>query len=81
MSNDNGMTEEEFSMMISLISKYVNNEMDQFESWRFTSRFGDPFVNISLYAEGDGSAYTDVSKAIKKTSESSAYNKPLKQDF
>ena len=69
MPNNNGMTEEEFSMMISLLSKYVDNEMDQFDSWKFTSRFGDAFVNISLYSEGDDSAYIDVSKAIKKTSE------------
>ena len=69
MSAQHRMTVEEFEQMITLLSKFVETEMDQFESWKFQSRFGETFVNISAYPEGDGSAYTDVTKAIKKPCE------------
>ena len=65
MSNKNKMTDAQFSLMISLISQYSESEMDQFELWKFKSKFGETFINISLSPLGDGSAYTDVSNAIK----------------
>ena len=69
MSTQDRMTDEEFEQMITLLSKFVETEMDQFELWKFQSRYGETFVNISMYPEGDGTAYTDVTKAIKSPSD------------
>ncbi|KZN39331.1 hypothetical protein N480_00450 [Pseudoalteromonas luteoviolacea S2607] len=66
MSDNKKMTDEEFSQMITLLSRFIDTEMDQFESWKFESEYGVIYVNISMYAAGDSSAYTDVTKAIKK---------------
>ncbi|TQF67873.1 hypothetical protein [Pseudoalteromonas luteoviolacea] len=66
MSDNKKMTDEEFSQMITLLSRFADTEMDQFESWKFESEYGEIYVNISIHAEEDGSEYTDVTKAIKK---------------
>ena len=60
------MTDQEFSQMVTLLSKFANTEMDQFEGWKFNSEFGKIYVSISMYAEGDCSAYTDVTSAINE---------------
>lgn len=69
MPKQERMSDDEFEQMITLLSKFVETEMDQFELWKFQSSFGETFVNISAYPEGDASAYTDVTKAIKGPSE------------
>ncbi|KZN61961.1 hypothetical protein N473_20680 [Pseudoalteromonas luteoviolacea CPMOR-1] len=65
MSNNNKMTDEEFCQMITLLSKFANTEMDQFELWKFKSDFGEVLVSMSLNTSEDSSSYADVSEAIK----------------
>ncbi|MCF2858400.1 hypothetical protein L1286_13005 [Pseudoalteromonas sp. SMS1] len=66
MSDSKKMTNEEFSQMVTLLSKFANTDMDQFENWKFECEFGEVFVSLSLDVQGDKSVYTDVTRAIKK---------------
>ncbi|AOT13231.1 hypothetical protein S40542_10840 [Pseudoalteromonas luteoviolacea] len=60
------MTDEEFCQMITLLSKFADTAMDQFELWKFNNDSGEVLVSMSLSVGKDSSAYTDVTKLIEK---------------
>lgn len=48
------MDDREFQLLISLLQRYVEQELDQWEAWRFTTQYGDVYVDIRRQLPPDG---------------------------
>lgn len=55
------LDKEEFTLMVSLLRRYANYNMDQFENWKFDSNKGSVFISLSLKADDFEFAYDDLS--------------------
>lgn len=58
------MTDEEAAKNVLVALKYwVENHMDQWERWQFTTKYGQVFVHISYYSEPGAEAdYDEIDK-------------------
>ncbi len=68
MKDSQNLTDEEFKLMINLLKRYSENDMDQWEMWRFHSeqRGGPICVAITLGPDPDCdlSHYDDLARYI-----------------
>lgn len=58
------LTEEEFTAMLSLIKRYTETEMDQWQAWKFDTDFGNVFIEVTRDQRGSTDTYTDVSDLL-----------------
>ncbi|MEX2961556.1 hypothetical protein [Microbulbifer sp. TYP-18] len=42
------LSDAEFKQMLELLKRYVENDMDQWELWKFDSNFSKIYVNVSM---------------------------------
>ena len=42
------LTDEEMIQMFKLVKRYVETEMDQFENWKFDSKYGKVYLSIAI---------------------------------
>jgi len=54
----------EFKQMLSLIRRYSETSMDQWETWKLNSNKGMLFIDLRLSVPGPESAYTDMSDVL-----------------
>jgi len=59
------LNEDEFSLMLQLIQRYSKTELDQWNQWKFDSKFGKVFFSISRSSDNKDS-FEDVTHMIKK---------------
>lgn len=64
MASKKKLSESEFKEMIKLLNRYVNYNMDQWEAWKFDSKLGQTFVDISAKSKGPIEAYDDLTKFV-----------------
>ena len=67
MTTDKKLSDDEFSSMVTLLRRYVETEMDQWELWKFDTSRSKTFVSVSMYPSHGGTedAYTDLSHLLK----------------
>ena len=54
----------EFKQMLSLVRRYSETSMDQWETWKLNSIKGTLFIDLRLSVPGPESAYTDMSDVL-----------------
>lgn len=68
MENIQSLSDKEFKQMVNLLMRFAENEMDQWEMWRFHSeKLGCPIcvmVTIGPIPDCDISSYDDLSRFI-----------------
>ena len=47
MNNNNKLTDQEFKQLLNLVKRYTETEMDQFDHWKFQTKYGKVYVEIS----------------------------------
>ncbi len=52
--------------MFRLLYRHALTEMDQFDNFKFDTKYGKIFVSISMSAQRHDEAFTDVSHLLKK---------------
>lgn len=57
--DDPTLTEEEFGELLLYLRRYANTELDQFEHWSLTTKFGRVYVDMHR-AAGDPTWYVDL---------------------
>lgn len=62
------LSDKEMDTMFELIQRYSLTEMDQFDLWKFKTKFGYMYVTISM-SPGDVSeeAYHDITDLLPKS--------------
>ena len=50
--------------MFRLLHRYASTELDQFEDFKFDTKFGKVFVSISRSAQGHDEAFTDINHLL-----------------
>ena len=60
------LTDEEHMLMVRLIYRFANTEMDQFENAKFDTKYGPVFFSISRSSGGCDEAFHDVTAVIKQ---------------
>ncbi len=58
------LSNDEFKQMVSLIRRYSETSMDQWETWKLNSSKGTLFIDFRLSIPGPESAYTDLSDVL-----------------
>lgn len=64
MTMDIPLSNDEFKQMVSLIRRYSETSMDQWETWKLNSSKGTLFIDLRLSIPGPESAYTDLSDVL-----------------
>jgi len=59
------LKDEELGLMLNLIKRYAETEMDQFDILKFDTDFGKVYFSVSLSASDNGDSYTDVTEFMK----------------
>lgn len=60
------MTSAEIDQMFQLVKQYAENELDQFDLWKFNSNFGKVYIEISRgVPKSEENEYIDISHLIK----------------
>lgn len=67
MTMDIPLSNDEFKQMVSLIRRYSETSMDQWETWKLNSSKGTLFIDLRLSIPGPESAYTDLSDVLGET--------------
>ena len=60
------LSDEEFALMLGLIKRYAESEMDQSDMMRFDASHGQVFFNITMSDSLIDEAYTDVTYIMNK---------------
>lgn len=60
MSEQDKINEEEIKLMVSLLRKYSETMLDQFEHWSFSTEFGTVFIDLSRKVFSDESNYINL---------------------
>ena len=47
------LSDDELSLMLRLLARYADYELDQFEHWRIESKYGPVFIDISRHTNCD----------------------------
>ena len=58
------LSNDEFKQMLSLVKRYSETSMDQWETWKLNSNKGMLFIDLRLSVPGPESAYTDMSNVL-----------------
>ncbi|MEP7706637.1 hypothetical protein [Paraglaciecola sp. 25GB23A] len=66
MSESKPLSKEEFVEMLSLVKRYSESSMDQWETWKIDSSKGKLFIDLRLSINGYESAYTDLSDLLNE---------------
>ena len=59
------LTDEEHKLMVRLLYRFANTELDQFENAKFETKFGPVFFSISRSSGGYDDAFHDITDVIK----------------
>lgn len=66
MQSKQKLSKDEFREMLSLIKRYVTTEMDQWELWKFSTDFGNIYIDISMIPSRPEEAYVDLSHLMNE---------------
>ncbi|WP_299948415.1 hypothetical protein [uncultured Microbulbifer sp.] len=60
------LSDAEFKQMLELLKRYVENDMDQWELWKFDAKFSKIYVNVSMKPSHPGTeeAYVDMNNFL-----------------
>jgi hypothetical protein len=64
MEPESKLSDEECREMFRLLHRYASTELDQFEDFKFDTKFGKVFVSISRSAQGHDEAFTDINHLL-----------------
>lgn len=59
------LTDEEVALMFSLAKRYAETELDQFEIFKFDTKFGKVFFSLSQGQSRPDDGYIDVTGLIE----------------
>jgi len=65
MDLETKLTDEEHKLMVKLLYRFANTELDQFENAKFDTKFGPVFFSISRSSGGHDDAFHDITDVIK----------------
>lgn len=56
------LTDEEFRTLAKLLSRFAEEELDQWEHWRISTVYGDVYVDIHRMTTLDREVYDDLGR-------------------
>ena len=60
------LSNEELALMLNLIKRYAETDMDQFDLIKFDAEYGEVLVSISMSRSKSEEGYSDVTDFMKK---------------
>ena len=64
MEHESKLSDAEYQHMFRLLHRYASTELDQFEDFKFDTRFGKVFISISRSAQGHDEAFSDINHLL-----------------
>ncbi|MCP4163964.1 MAG: hypothetical protein GY760_28205 [Deltaproteobacteria bacterium] len=58
------LSESEFKQMFQLLHRYSETELDQWDLWKFKSKYGKIYVTISRAPNGPEESWNDMNHII-----------------
>lgn len=66
MIDEKKLSDDEMNQMFKLIKRYTEIEMDQWDLWKFDTKFGKVFMSITRSVpKSEEDAYFDISHLLK----------------
>ena len=59
------LKDDEYKLMFQLLLRHSETEMDQWDQWKFESKFGRVYVTVSRSPNGEDDAWDDVTHILK----------------
>ena len=60
------MNEEDIKTMFKLMKEYSEEEMDQWDSWKFNSKYGKVYISFDRKSNGYEDSYNDISELLEQ---------------
>ncbi len=58
------LSDAEFRKMIQLLHRYSETEMDQWDLWKFESKYGRVYISLSRSPDGEDEVWNDVTDLL-----------------
>ncbi len=67
MDLETKLTDDEIRQMMTLLCRFANSDLDQFERVKFDTKYGKIFISISRSSGGSDEAFHDITHLIEES--------------